>query len=498
MSSGLISVLLALPVLLPIITALLLFVGRANSGFCRGLILLNALLLLSVAIALLVQVAQWGPVSVNFGNWPAPFSISFIADHLSAMLILLVAIVGLSVMIAAPVDLRDQPNYGLHLVAMHVLIAGVCGAFLTGDLFNLYVWFEVILIASFVLMTLDSSRDRIEGATKYVVLNLVSTLVFLLAIGLLYGATGALNFADLHQRVDLIPPEYRLLISALFLFGFAIKAAIFPLFSWLPASYHMLPGVVGALFAALPTKVGIYAILRFFTLVIPLPQSGLQPMLVWLAALTMLTGVAGALAQPDIRRKMSFLIIASIGYLAMGIAIYSPLAIAGALFYLMHAMIMKTQLLLVAARLKNLYGHNDFGRMGGLAKVQPLLSVCFLLGIFSMSGLPPFSGFWGKYILVRAGIEAGQGWLVAAALVTGLLTLVALMRIWTQAFWREADISDLLDVKVQSWAYLGPIVALTALTLVIGLYMAPFYHWVASANLLDPTDYVAALLGVAQ
>ncbi len=496
MSSSLTSLLLVLPVLLPLVSSLLIFSCGKHHRLANNLLPLFALLHLVVAVALVVQVEQLGPVSVNLGNWPAPFAISFIADRLSSILVLTTSLVALLVMITARHDLADQPNYLLHLVGMNVLVAGVCGAFMTGDLFNLYVWFEVILIGSFVLMTLDSDRNRIEGATKYVALNLVSTLVFLLAIGLLYGATGALNLADLHTRASELPVEYRLLIASLFMFGFAIKAAVFPLYSWLPASYHLLPGATAALFAALPTKVGIYAMLRFFSLVMPLPETGLQPVLAWLAALTMLVGVAGALAQPDVRRKMSFLIIASIGYLVMGIAIFTPLSITGTIFYLVHAMVLKALLLLVAARMNSLYGHDDFENMGGLAKAQPLLAVCFLIAIFSMAGFPPFSGFWGKFILVRAGIEAGYGALVGVALLVGLLTLFALLRIWTRAFWRTAE-GDGPDTDID-WNYDGPILVLTLISLALGLYMVPLYEWAAGANLLNPTDYVDALLGASR
>lgn len=495
MPSSLTGLLLVLPVLLPLACSLVVFSCGRRRGLANNLIPVFAVLHLLVAIALVATVQQLGPVAVNLGNWPAPFAISFIADRLSALLVLTTSLVAMLVLICARHDLKTQPNYLLHLVGMNVLVAGVCGAFLTGDLFNLYVWFEVILIGSFVLMTLDSDRPRIEGATKYVALNLVSTLVFLLAIGLLYGATGALNLADLHRHAMDLPQEYRLLIAALFLFGFAIKAAIFPLYSWLPASYHLLPGATAALFVALPTKVGIYAMLRFFSLVMPLPETGLQPVLAWLAALTMLVGVAGALAQPDVRRKLSFLVIASIGYLAMGIAIFTPLSITGTLFYLVHAMVLKALLVLIAARMNSLYGHDDFEMMGGLAKAQPLLATCFLVAIFSMAGFPPFSGFWGKFILIRAGIEAGYGVLVGVALLAGLLTLFALLRIWTRAFWRSPETGEAPDKDID-WNYDGPILVLTLVSLALGLYMSPLYDWAAQASLLDPQAYIAALLDI--
>ncbi|GAL17378.1 Na(+) H(+) antiporter subunit D [Vibrio maritimus] len=276
-----------------------------------------------------------------------------------------------------------------------MLLAGVYGAFLTGDIFNLYVWFEVMLIASFGLMVLDAGKVQVDGAVKYVVLNLVSTLVFLLAIGLLYGATGTLNLADLHTKAQSMPTETQALLSVLFLFAFAIKSALFPLFSWLPASYHTLPNTVVALFAGLLTKVGVYALIRLFTLVFPLAESGWQPLLIWVAGLTMLTGVLGAAAQFDIKRILSFHIISQIGYMIMGLAIYTPLALAGAIFYIVHHIIVKANLFLIGGFVERRYGSSQLSKLGGVYKSMPLLAFLFIIPAFSLAGFP-LIGFLGQ------------------------------------------------------------------------------------------------------
>ena len=291
---------LTLPVLISLLTAVVLFCVKRQSYAVNRVSVASTLITTIVAALLVYDIVANGPQAVAFGQWLAPFGIVFVADLLAAAMVIVTAIVGVVTVLYAITDLRSKPSYGSFHAVIHVLLAGVYGSFLTGDIFNLYVWFEVILIASFGLMVLDAKKKQIDGAIKYVLLNLVSTLVFLLAIGLLYGATGTLNLADLHSKVALISADTRTILAALFLFAFAIKAALFPVFAWLPASYHTLPSAVLALFAALLTKVGVYALMRLFTLVFPLADSGWQPTLMWLAALTMLTGVLGAASQFNI------------------------------------------------------------------------------------------------------------------------------------------------------------------------------------------------------
>ncbi|MEL7290337.1 MAG: proton-conducting transporter membrane subunit [Pseudomonadota bacterium] len=490
--------LLTLPVVLALGSGVLLYTLRAQPRWVEWVSVLSATLQLLVALMLMADVIGSGVQAVAFGEWAAPFGIVFVADHLSAAMVVITAIIGLAAVVYAIADLAKQTSYGLYHCYFHILLAGIYGAFLTGDVFNLYVWFEVMLIASFALMVLDADKTQIDGAVKYVVLNLISTLSLLLAIGLLYGATGTLNLADLHGKLPLVSLDMQQMLAALFLFAFAIKAALFPLFAWLPASYPTLPSGVVALFAALLTKVGVYALMRMFSLVFPLPEMGLQPLLIVVAGLTMLTGVLGAASQFDVKKILSFHIISQIGYMIMGLALYTPLALAGAIFYIIHHIIVKANLFLIGGVLERQMGSSHLSQLGGAYKAMPALALLFIIPAFSLAGFPPLSGFWGKFLVIKSSIDQQHYILAATALVVGLLTVFSMSKIWAEAFWKPApsDHPPLQSVPTQ-WGYYLPIITLTGLSVIIGLAAEPFYQFAqyAAAQLLDPNEYVTAVLG---
>lgn len=486
------SVLLTLPVVVSLGIAVLAFFLRRKARAVEWVSVGGAIVLFGVAGLLLSNISALGPQAVAFGQWIAPFGIVFIADNTSAAMVMITAIIGLGIVIYAMADLKEKRSYTLYHALFHILLAGVYGAFLTGDLFNLYVWFEVMLIASFGLMALDASKVQIDGAVKYVVLNLISTLVFLLAIGLVYGATGTLNMADLHVKAVHIPEDTEAVLGALLLFAFAIKSALFPLFAWLPASYHTLPSGVVALFAALLTKVGVYALIRVFTLIFPLDASGWQPLLIWIAGLTMLTGVLGAASQYDIKKILSFHIISQIGYMIMGLAIFTPIAIAGAIFYIIHHIIVKANLFLIGGYLEKRYGSSQLEKLGGAYKAMPYLAFMFLVPAFSLAGFPPLSGFWGKFLVIKASIQTEYFLLAGVALLVGLLTVFSMTKIWSEAFWKanpDAIEPQTLD-KTTNALYLIPITSFTVISLIIGLGAEPFYQFAVQAaeQLLNPTN----------
>lgn len=490
---------LTLPTLLSLLTAVTLFCLKRQPHSVNRVSVASAVTTTIIAGLLLYDIVVKGPQAIAFGQWMAPFGIVFVADLLAAAMVMVTAVIGVITVIYAMADLRSKPSYGVFHALIHTLLAGVYGAFLTGDIFNLYVWFEVMLIASFGLMVLDANQKQIDGAVKYVILNLVSTLVMLLAIGLLYGATGTLNLADLHLKTTFVAPETNTLLAALFLFAFAIKAALFPVFAWLPASYHTLPSAVLALFAALLTKVGIYALMRIFTLIFPLDDSGWQSTLMWVAALTMLTGVLGAASQVNIKRILSFHIISQIGYMIMGLAIFTPLAITGALFYIVHHILVKANLFLIGGFIERKYGTAQLAQLGGVYKAMPWLAVGFLITAFSLAGFPPLSGFWGKFLVIKASLQTEHYWLAATALLVGLLTVYSMTKIWNQVFWKKGKQNTFVEPLSQSvhWQYCIPIGLLTATSLMIGLMAEPFYLFAlnASEQLLHPIAYVEAVLG---
>ena len=490
--------LLALPIALPFVTAVAAFlVPRGGRWVSLG----GNLALLVAAGALMAAVLERGVVAGQMGGWPAPFGITLVADALSAIMVVITAITALAVATYALADV-SAANEGLGYHALfNVLIAGVCGAFLTGDLFNLYVWFEVMLIASFGLLTLGGRPEQIDGGVKYVTLNLVSTILFLSGIGLLYGMTGTLNLADLSIAVEGADPGLLTIVGVAFLIAFGIKSAVFPLFFWLPASYHTPIFAVSAVFAGLLTKVGVYAIIRMFTLVFDHDPGFFQPILLWTAVLTMVTGVLGAAAQGDFRKVLSFHIISQIGYMILGLALGSALALVGSVFYLVHHIVVKANLFLVAGVAGRLTGSTDLYAIGGLYRYAPLLGLLFIVPAFSLAGFPPLSGFWAKYVLIAAAIETRDWIPVAAMLVVGLLTIYSMTKIWAEAFWKahpegiEPRLA-LLD-RGTRLALLTPIAGLAALTMAIGLVPQPFVTLaeIAAAQLMDPSAYVAAVLG---
>jgi multicomponent Na+:H+ antiporter subunit D len=494
---------LAAPLIIPFATAVLAFLFR-HGPEGRWLSVLGSAGLLISSIILMVNVWDQGVIAAQMGEWPAPFGITLVADLLSAVMVVITGITGLAIAIYALADVEERKEQLGYHALYQVLLAGVCGAFLTGDLFNLYVWFEVMLISSFGLLVMGGNRQQLDGGIKYVTLNLVSTVMFLTGIGLLYGMTGTLNMADLHGAVQEVENEGLLVtVSMMFMVAFGVKAAVFPLFFWLPASYHTPTVSVSAIFAGLLTKVGVYALLRMFTLVFTTDVAYTHSILLWIAGLTMVTGVLGAAAMNDFRRILSFHIVSQIGYMIMGLALFTPLAIVGAVFYLVHHIIVKANLFLVAGVARRIAGSTELSHIGGLYKTAPLLAFLFLIPAFSLAGFPPLSGFWAKFILVKAALEGGGYVIAGVALAVGLLTIYSMTKIWGNAFWKPhpAGVSPKLSVlpAKDRAALLVPIAVMASLTCVIGLFPEPFVLFAerAAEQLLDPQAYVDIVLSPA-
>jgi multicomponent Na+:H+ antiporter subunit D len=383
---------------------------------------------------------------------------------------------------------------------------GVCGAFLTGDLFNLYVWFEVMLISSFVLLGLGGERAQLEGAIKYFALNLLISAFFLGAVGILYAMTGALNMADLSVKLRSVrQPELVPVVAILFLVAFGIKAAAFPFFFWLPAAYHVPPVAVTTLFSGLMTKVGVYALVRVFTLLFTQQAEYTHSLILVIAGFTMVTGVLGAVAQYDFRRLLSFHIISQIGYLLMGLGLFTVSSLAGTVFFMVHVIIAKSALFLVSGIANMVGGTYDLKKLGSLYRGYPLLSALFVLPAFSLAGIPPLSGFWAKLTLVTAGLEVEQYLIVLVALAVSVLTLYSMTKIWAEAFWKDSPVFDEGDVAQAVLAIprrhyrvlLFPLLLLAGLTVLLGLVADPVLTLAqeAARQLRYPDLYVNAVLG---
>lgn len=510
------------PILIPLAVTVLCIAAWKDRVLQRVISVLGSVCLLVSSFSLLYATSDGQLVTSNAAGWPAPFGITLVADTLSAMLVVLTGVVGVALTIYSlgAID-NKRESFGYHPL-VHAVLAACSGAFLTGDIFNMYVWFEIMLLASFVLLTLGGERGQLEGAIKYVTLNLLSSGIFLAAIGLLYGMTGTLNMAHLSIVLDRAEnPGAITALSMLFLVAFGIKAAVFPLFFWLPASYHTPPVAITALFAGLLTKVGVYSIMRTFTLLFDQQMDITATILLWISGFTMVTGVLGAACQFEIRRILAFHSVSQIGYMLMGLAVAlyalanaqpdsiaaretATVALAGSAMFLLHHGIVKGNLFLISGLIQRLAGTSELKNLGGLIKTHPWTGVLFLASALSLAGIPVSTGFWGKFVLIKSGLAAGAFALVAASLCVSILTLYSMTKIWAEAFWKEPPESmpepppvEGTDDRVRIGLMVAPIIVLAAATIALGVFVDPLYRMAQRAGdqLLDAEGYQRAVLG---
>lgn len=489
------------PIIVPFTAAALALLARERTRYQSLLALAAVAVYLAAGARLMYQVHQQGIVVLQAAGWPAPFGITLVADHLSALMILISGVVYWAVVVYSRAEIDADLIRRGYYPLLHILVGGISGAFITGDLFNLYVWFEVMLMGSFALLVLGRTRAQLDGGVKYVVINLFSTLLFLTGLGLVYAMTGTLNMAHLHIKLQAVgDPGPLAAVAVLFLTAFGIKSALFPYFFWLPASYHTPPVAVSAIFSGLLTKVGVYALIRTFTLLFPFEDNGLRALVLATAAMTMIVGVLGAAAHSNVRRILSFHIISQVGYMVLGLGLFSPLALAGAVFYLLHHIVVKANLFLISGLIRQAGGSFELVSLGGLYRSRGLVALLFFLPAFSLAGFPPLSGFWAKMILIRASLDAGQYILAGVAAVVGLLTVYSMTKIWNEAFWKpKPEGASPVDHRVDpasAWM-LTPVVVLALITILIGLSPEPVYQFArqAAEGLLEPAAYVNAVLG---
>ncbi|GIJ00089.1 multisubunit sodium/proton antiporter MrpD subunit [Sediminihabitans luteus] len=500
MSYG-VQTLVPLPVLLPLFAAGLALALYRFPRAQRVISVVTLALVLAASVGLLIG-ADSGPVVVDVGGWAAPVGIDLVADRLSALMLVVSSTMLLAVLLYSLgqgiADDADDSVESIPVAIYHptylVLAAGVSNAFLSGDLFNLYVGFEVLLAASYVLLTLGGTGERIRAGSIYVVVGLVSSVIFLAAIALTYAAAGTVNLAQLSQRLPEIDPDVRLGIQLMLLLAFGIKAAIFPLSAWLPDSYPTAPAPVTAVFAGLLTKVGVYAIIRTQTLLFP--DGRVDDVLMVLALLTMVVGILGAVAQNDIKRLLSFTLVSHIGFMLFGISLASEAGMSAAIFYVVHHITVQTTLFLVVGLVERRGGSTSLDRLGGLAKVAPGLAILFFVPAMNLAGIPPLSGFLGKVGLLEAGVTEGGAlvWvLVVGSVLTSLLTLYAIVKAWNKAFW-QAPPEDLPEVTMPA-TMVGPAAGLVVFGVALTVAAGPLYAYTdrAASTLMDGRSYVEAV-----
>lgn len=487
------------PVVAPLAGAALSIACRRWANVQRAIGL--AVLAASTAIAavLLSHVDREGAIAVEAGGWPAPVGITLVADRTALLLL-----VGSSFLLLASLLYAIGHGGGeRHHRTFHpmylVLAAGVSLSFLTGDLFNLFVGFEVFLMASYVLLTLDGSEEQVRRGSSYVVLGVLTSTLFLFALGFTYAAAGTVNLADLHTAFAEIPGGVRTGLSVLLVVVFGMKAAVFPLFAWLPDSYPAAPTPVAAVFAGLLTKIGVYALLRTQTLVVP---EGSRPtvLLLAIAALTMVVGVLGAVARDDIRGLLSFHIVSQIGYAVLAIALFTAAGAAAAIYFVLHQMAVKTSLFQVAGIVERRTGTTSIAALSGLSRVAPGLAFLFLVPALSLAGIPPLSGFVGKLAVVEAGFDARSWAVTGLALAVGLLTLFSMTKIWAGAFWGDPADGVVVAPATETPGHTTMVVAtglLVVAGVALGLFAGPVIELCqrAGADLLAPSTYVRVVLG---
>lgn len=525
-----------LAVLLPLFAAAVTFVLRKHAIAQRivSISTLSAVLLLEA----LMLAWAWdnGASAVLLGGWAPPFGVTMVVDEFSALMLVVSSVVSLAVLVYATAqgsaDGDEDGPVSVFFPAFLILVAGVSNAFLAGDLFNLYVGFEILLTSSYVLLTLGGSRERVRAGTTYVVVSILSSLLFLTAIAMIYGATGTVNMADLSIKLAELDPGTQTVLHLMLLTAFGIKAAVFPLSFWLPDSYPTAPAPVTAVFAGLLTKVGVYAMIRTETLLFP--EDDVSTLLMWVAAATMVVGILGAVAQTDIKRMLSFTLTSHIGFMVFGLATGTELSLAAAIYYVAHHIVVQTSLFLVVGLIERRAATSNLDRLGSLLKVAPVLAVLYFIPAMNLAGIPPFSGFLGKLGLVQAGVQLDTplAWtLVAASMVTSLLTLLAVARVFNRGFWRPASQAERPDPLLLATAESGARVrtyevvadtpesryshrgdtkvlpavmvwttgALVSVGVALTVFAGPLFDFAerSARSLMDHQDYIEAVMGSA-
>jgi len=496
--------LLLYPLLWQLLMSIMLMFAWQHINIQRVMSIVGSIVGIVLSGALFYKVIMYGTQTVQAGGWEAPFGITFVADTLAATLVLLTSMAGLAVSSFSSASIIPARLRFGYFAIFHFLLLGLIGAFLTGDIFNLYVWFEIIIISSFVLITLGGEKAQIEGAVKYFTLNILASIIFLTAIAVLYGLAGSLNMADLAVLIPQIENRGLVEVAAiLFLVGFGIKSAVFPLYFWLPASYHTPPSAVAAIFGGLLTKVGVYALIRVFTLIF-VGDVLLDEILIVIAVLTLFSGGIGALVQKNMRKVFSYLIICHIGFMIAGLGMFTELAIAGAIFYLIHDIVVKTNLFMISGIIYRIKGSNNIKSLGGLYKEYPKLSLLMTIPFFSIIGIPPLSGFWPKISLIISSFNTQNYLILGAVIFASFLTLIVMAKLWSEVFWKNpVDLPKRPHflyfnkmTTTRKLQMLLPIVFLTGVSLYIGFGAESVQQLSQriAGELIDQQQYIDAVM----
>lgn len=484
-----------LPVLLPLLTGIILLFFTKSIIIQRILSLLSSIIGIGIAGTLVYNVSAHGIIALAVGSWEAPFGIVIVADMLASLLVLTTTIIVCAVLIYSFYSIGEAREKFYYYSMVQFLLVGINGAFLTGDLFNLFVFFEVMLMASYVLLALGGTKVQLRETIKYLLVNVIASALFVISVAYLYSVTGTLNMADLSRKIaEIGQPGIITVIAVSFLIVFGMKGAIFPLFYWLPGSYAAPPIPVIALFGALLTKVGIYSIFRTYTLLFYHDQAYTHTLLGMLGILTIIIGIIGAVGYWDLKKIIIYNIIIAIGVITFGISLMNEQALIGTAFYIIHDMIIKAALFLLIGIMIKLAGTNNLREISGLIRTYPVLGWSFFIAAISLAGIPPFSGFTGK-LLILQGAAAESAYLgMAVVLLSSLFVLYSVMKIFINGFWGEAKQYPKKDIPYKKLLF--PAVLLVALSISYGLGTEFVYPFISQAaeTLLHPDIYLDAVL----
>ncbi|WP_252314272.1 Na+/H+ antiporter subunit D [Sinobaca sp. H24] len=489
------SISVILLIVIPFFTGALFVLFPKQVKLQRLLSVMSFSLILAVGVRLLHTIHTQGIQTLELGGWAPPFGIVLVGDMFSTLLVVTSSLLALGCTIYSFTSIEPERERYYYYAFLQFLVTGVNGSFLTGDMFNLFVFFEVMLLASYVLLSLGGLKKQLRAGIMYVLINIVSSMLFIVAIAYLYAVTGTLNMAHLSVRVaEAGQPGILTAIALLFLVIFAVKSALL-FFFWLPESYSAPPTAISALFAGLLTKVGVYAIFRMFTLIFYHDPAITHTVIAWMAVATMVLGAVGSIAYGNIQKILSYNIIIAIGFIVIGLAVFQEEAIAGAIYYLMHDMVVKTLLFLLGGAMVGLVGTYQLKEMSGMIRNHPYLGWMFFIASLALVGVPPLSGFFGKLLVLQGSLDSQAYILFTVGLLSSLAVLYSTMKIFMNGFWGENQLSK-KDEKTSTRGLLFPCTLLIGVSLFlgVGVELVQVYVTQAASELMNPAIYIEAVL----
>lgn len=492
-----INTLIIYPVLLPLAAAILMMLFLKNIKIQKALGLIASIAVTVLSFYMISIISSQGILVYHLGDWAPPYGIVFVADMFSALMVAFSSIVALACLVFSFKTIGEGMEKHFYYVFYQLLLVGVYGSFLTGDLFNMFVFFEIMLLSSFVMIVLGGKPGQLRETFKYVVINILSSVLFLAALAMLYGVLGTLNMADAAMKVAEVENQGIItLIGMMFFIVFGLKASVFPLYFWLPNSYFQPPAVISALFGGILTKVGVYALIRVFTLIFIHDAGYTHNIILIVAGLTMAIGILGPVCQMDFKRILVYHIISQVGYMIMGLGLFTVFAVAGAIYHLIHNIIVKSCLILISGVTEKITGTTDLTKMGGLLGKFPVVGWSFFIAGLALAGVPPLSGFISKFILIRGGLEIEHYIISAVALAVGVLTLFSMMKIFIYAFWGQEKEIPKEHQGYNYKALLPPIIPMIALAILLGVgaEWLLVHVFTAAEQLMNPEIYINAVI----